>query len=648
MSFKPGKSVGAMAAAMGIGAVVLIGLAAGRTASAEGDPAARGGQVQLNTTLADFFEPGTQPIQAGDPFVPVFSAVGCRNCHGNFFNNGLPLEGEPLRNWAGSMMGQTIRDPIFQAALTIANQDANFGGDLCLRCHAPGAWVTGRSTPTDMSAFVDPSDFEGVTCHACHRFVDPVYKPGVSPLIDFGVLRDLETRGEMLPTQVGNAQFVFDMDDRRRGPFNDLANPLIHGVPAVFSPFHQTAEFCGQCHDVSNPAFERQPDGTYELGALDAPHATLLKEDMVPEQRTYSEWLHSDFGNGGVQMNGRFGGNHPTGVMETCQDCHMPDVESPGCVINGFPARPNMPQHALSGANTWVLKAVRDLYDDFETNLSDETLADGLARVQEMHTNASDMDLSHDGVDLNVRVTNMTGHKLPTGYPEGRRMWLNVRFFDENSQLVAEHGAYDEVTATLNEGDTKIYEMKLGLTDSVAQAVGLPSGESQHVLLFNEVLKDNRIPPMGFTNVNFEAIQSAPIGAAYADGQHWDDTMFAIPAGAETASVTLFYQTTSKRYIEFLRDANVTNNLGQVAYDQWELHGKSEPAVMDQVLISFVSGISPADLNGDGQIGAADFAILLGSWGPCPPAPTPCAADLDSDGTVGSSDLAVLLGLWGT
>lgn len=50
----------------------------------------------------------------------------------------------------------------------------------------------------------------------------------------------------------------------------------------------------------------------------------------------------------------------------------------------------------------------------------------------------------------------------------------------------------------------------------------------------------------------------------------------------------------------------------------------------------------PADLDGDGQVGASDLATLLGSWGQ---AGGP--ADLDQDGSVGASDLASLLGSWG-
>jgi hypothetical protein len=50
--------------------------------------------------------------------------------------------------------------------------------------------------------------------------------------------------------------------------------------------------------------------------------------------------------------------------------------------------------------------------------------------------------------------------------------------------------------------------------------------------------------------------------------------------------------------------------------------------------------VRSADLNFDGDIDAADLAILLGAWG------TDSAADLDLDGAVGGSDIAILLGAW--
>ena len=51
-----------------------------------------------------------------------------------------------------------------------------------------------------------------------------------------------------------------------------------------------------------------------------------------------------------------------------------------------------------------------------------------------------------------------------------------------------------------------------------------------------------------------------------------------------------------------------------------------------------------ADLDGDGSVGSADLAILLGTWGPIP---TPDPPDFDGDGDVDASDLAILLGTWG-
>ena len=51
----------------------------------------------------------------------------------------------------------------------------------------------------------------------------------------------------------------------------------------------------------------------------------------------------------------------------------------------------------------------------------------------------------------------------------------------------------------------------------------------------------------------------------------------------------------------------------------------------------------PEDLDGSGDVGAFDLALLLGTWGPC----EACPADLNGDGQVGAFDLALLLGAWG-
>jgi len=309
--------------------------------------------------------------------------------------------------------------------------------------------------------------------------------------------------------------------------------------------------------------------------------------------------------------------------------------------------RDNIPEHSFIGANSWVLGAVRNLYDDFETGLSDESIALNHTRTETLMQKASDMDLSQVDNQLNVRITNMSGHKLPTGYPEGRRMWLNVKFLDADGNLIAERGAYDWDTAEISTEDTKVYEPKFGMTSEMGKLTNLPAGESFHLVLNNTLLSDNRIPPMGFTNAAFEAIQSEPVGYTYADGQHWDDTLYDIPTGATQAVATLYHQTSTKEYIEFLRDANVTDDKGQIAYDQWVIGGKSAPLVMDSAMID-ITNDEPilGDVNGDGVVDVIDLLMMISQWGQCPTSGD-CPADVNGDGWVNVADLLAAIGNWG-
>lgn len=65
---------------------------------------------------------------------------------------------------------------------------------------------------------------------------------------------------------------------------------------------------------------------------------------------------------------------------------------------------------------------------------------------------------------------------------------------------------------------------------------------------------------------------------------------------------------------------------------------------IDLIGVEFTpSNACPADLDGDGDVDAADLAELLSSWGPC----VGCPADFDGDGDVDAADLADLLAAWG-
>ena len=610
-------------------------VAQGRRGSSQG---ARGGQTPLPTTIEDFFQPGTPPDPVGESFEPIVASTNCANCHGYYDEEAVI---EPFDTWAASMMAQSARDPVWQAAVTIANQDAPGAGEYCIRCHAPRGWLAGRSATAQIDDLA-PGDFDGINCNFCHRMVDPDPSATGGPAVDASILAALEH--PPAPAS-GNARYVIDPLDSRRGPYDDV--PLnFHGVPIYHSPFHRASQMCATCHDVSNPVYSRQPDGSYAVNAFDAHHPTQDPYDMWPEQRTYSEWKMSQFANGGVAFpDGRFGGNHPTGIMAECQDCHMPDQFAGGCIAwdtDPFFPRSDMPLHRFAGANTWVLQAVWDMYGS-ESGMTEETLALALAGVNEMLTGASDLDLSQTADQVNVRVTNWSGHKLPTGYPEGRRMWINVRFFDVTDEMILEHGAYDGETADLCTEDTKVYHAEMGMDDAAAAATGLPAGPSMHLALNNVVLFDNRIPPVGFANAGFESVQAAPVGYTYADGQHWDDTCFDIPDGAIRADVRVYYQTTSKEYAEFLRDTNVTDDRGQIAYDQWVAQGMSAPVEMDFESIELVPSIY-GDITGDGLVGLADLLAVIGQWGCTGPE---CTADVDCDGLVGLYDLLAVIFNWG-
>lgn len=196
-------------------------------------------------------------------------------------------------------------------------------------------------------------------------------------------------------------------------------------------------------------------------------------------------------------------------------------------------------------------------------------------------------------------------------------MWIEVQFLNSAGNTIATRGAYYPSTGVLTTGDTKVYEIKHGLDVYMAAQTGKPVGESFHFVLNNSVLKDNRIPPRGFSLPRFLDHQAEPVGISFAEGQYWDDTWYSIPAAAASARVRVWHQTTSKEYIEFLRDENTTDNLGQIAYNQWVQHGRSAPTRMLESTISFSAGacVEPVEygLGKRGSNGRIPHLRALGS-----------------------------------
>jgi hypothetical protein len=552
--------------------------------------------------------------------------------------------------WSGSLMAQAARDAVFYACLDIAEADAPGAGDLCIRCHVPKAWLEGRSTPTNGSS-ITAQDRDGVTCNFCHRLVDPFNLDGQAPTEDADILADLGSNAPVqstdlgMPSSPGNGGgggYVVDPLDRRRGPFPLPPNIGDSPVPpeadcAIYhntleSSFHRRADLCATCHDVSLPHFHFDSMSSgYVFNGTGAHHPDGNKYNMVPIERTYSEWLKSAFAQGvGVNMGGRFGGPGQTYVSD-CQNCHMPVTDDFGC--RWVDSRDDLPTHRFLGASTWQLDAIGQQYGPSGTNEINASTVSALTAAKSTNTSflqlAADLeavlsDAQTPGVDqLRVRVTNQTGHKLPSGYPEGRRIWINVQFFDclSNTIPIDERGEYDNTTAVLNGADTKVYEIVGGLDNALAASLGRTPGPDMRFVLTNAVFKDNRIPPRGFTNAGFAAIQAAPVAYSYADGQYWDDTYFDIPPYAVGARVVLYYQASSKEYMEFLRDNNpnaaLPNDRGEIAYNYWAANGMSAPVAMatlgdpNRIIVDL-----KGDVTGDRQVTVADIpdfvAVFLG------------------------------------
>ncbi|MDX1389153.1 MAG: hypothetical protein R3344_08185, partial [Acidobacteriota bacterium] len=303
-----------------------------------------------------------------------------------------------------------------------------------------------------------------------------------------------------------------------------------------------------------------------------------------------------------------------------------------------------------------------------------DAMADGMVRAEAMLESAATLSAGQVGDDLVVRVTNLTGHKLITGYPEGRRMWLNVQWFDGGDQLIDENGAYGQIrTLNFNSVDypihsiidpssTKVYEIDMGLdqqwasqlmgfgydggmalyydrlTDAPALTLGQlatspagTKGHSFHFVLNNTIIADNRIPPYLFDYDTAQERNALPVpetqygnpgaGGAY---EYWDDVAFAIPVGAVRAEVRLYYQQTSWEYIQFLwlQNDGLNTFLGQEGVnllDAWLNAGsasnKEQSAPLEMAMASAnVTAALPAPGEASKQDTPAEQ--MLAAWDP--------------------------------
>ncbi len=544
----------------------------------------------------------TEPLELEHALVP---SGECATCH--LFFNPPAFEGQPNispQAYTGSMMANSARDPVFWAAVPIADQDAPGETEDCVRCHAPRAFLEGRGDALSIDALA-PADLDGVACELCHRMVDD----GVTPPGNARYVIDDLAEGGLVP---------------RRGPWAYAPEDDPQHPTSDDNAFIESGELCGTCHDVTT-ARERVDDDGEPMGVL------------FNEQRTYSEWLRSDYSGGTVR---------------SCQYCHLPPLlDVAGCDAFNLAEKTHPTggrRHDLVGLNLGVMKLIEGIYGSAGSGeLDDGYFALSQARVADMQSQSAKLNVGFpDSVDLaegipalSISVINETGHKLPTGYSEGRVMWLEFTA-TYGDQLVYSSGRWDPRARTI-EDDPQVRRY-----EAIAEEYG--SGARHHILRNNHWIVDNRIPPRGLV----PNVDTDPVGDRYAllDNNTWpgrDDFSYSFPpvelvdqgddvAAELTMRVRLLYLVNTPDYVEFLRDENVTNDAGLQLAELFAEHGDPEPLLLELEEVTVpLMGLTPEGSTSTG--GDASTSSTTGD-GESDSDGAPTGESADATGAVGGSD----------
>jgi hypothetical protein len=245
---------------------------------------------------------------------------------------------------------------------------------------------------------------------------------------------------------IGNGTFILTPKKYGRplkfGPFKDATSPY-HDT--TYSELHTNSAFCGMCHNVTHPF------------------------NGLPIERTYDEWKDSPYSAAGIG----------------CQECHM--TTGPGYTKNRGRATPFSQEreqiftHWFVGANALVPAMLGD-------SIHAQQAIDNLRASATIELINPPIRVRPGGfVEVIVRVTNVgAGHKLPTGFPEGREMWVDFKVTDADGQEVYRLGA---VKDGHTEAGTKSF--KVTMADDDGNIVDLELWKTTHVV------SDTRLLPKG-------------------------------------------------------------------------------------------------------------------------------------------------------
>ena len=461
----------------------------------------------------------------------------CLACH-----NGLTTpSGEDVSigvSWRASMMAHSSRDPYWQGAVRREAIDhpehAAAIEDECSICHMPMTTYPARAASGLGRVFAhlpiggrgrDPLAADGVSCTVCHQITDE----GLGSAKSF-------TGGYVLNVATpAGPQPMFGPFEVDKGRTNLMRSAT--GLTPTESIHVRRSELCATCH-------------TLFTSALDADGRAVGR---LPEQVPFLEWQHSSYNN-----------------QRSCQDCHMPPVAEPTPIasILGEP-REGLSRHTFLGGNFFMLRMLNRYRNDLGvTAPAHELEAAALATERQLRADTATIRIAEarrtgTSVAFTVLVENLTGHKLPTGYPS-RRAWLHVTARDTTGRVLFESGAVaptGAIAGNANDEDPARYEPHYDEIRSAEQVQiyesvmvdqkGTPTTGLLHGVRY---VKDNRLVPRGF-NKSTAPADVAVHGAAARDADFesgGDRVRYAIDVakgqGPITVDVELGFQTISFRW----------------------------------------------------------------------------------------------------
>jgi hypothetical protein len=502
--------------------------------------------------------PQITPIQQSSPIALVhvnplptdrgvlFSGSGaCAACHTKMID-GAGNDVSTDRLWRATMMANAARDPYWLASVRVEGlkrpEYREIIEDKCATCHMPMARFTAfhlneeeYSTVfeggfADTTHDLHPLAWDGVSCTLCHQFEDDLF--GETESYSGGINIDTDL--------AAGERFSYGPYQIPPGMVNVMQSAS--GFIPQYAAHMEAAELCGTCHTLFTPFF----DSTGEIAG------------EFPEQMTYLEWLNSSYKG-----------------TQSCQGCHMPLANgNVRLSITGGPPRNPFYNHEFVGGNTYVPRIFLTFGEELHIAASSDQLQNTIDhasnQIEETSAEIEITGVRREGsqLEVDVKVTNLAGHKLPSGFPS-RRAWIHFVIRDDNGSVIFESGGYNSqgfINGNQNDETPELYEPHYTLIQAPDQVqiyeaiMQDTEGRVTTILLSaSGYTKDNRLLPKGF-NINTASGDIAVMGDAAGDPDFVggsDTITYQIDLSQSKQPVSieaaLLYQTIGFRWSENLR-----------------------------------------------------------------------------------------------